>query len=639
MESSNLHLKEHCYPQLSWPPTTLLQRLHTAWRSCHMSNDQMGNIGVFDPPRILETGDYVEPPTPTKHSLSSTTPSAVPRPLIVHSQPDETSSPTKAYASTNPTIDQNFGLSQYAAPTIHSGAEDPSSIIGTPPKSSSFTTNPQHRTASPVSTMKAAPPDSADGSSMSNEVSSQFMHESSRSQSEDIRPSIPAPAPSPPQFAIPVSNGESLSGAVINPSSVIVANPSEGAAVQIGGPATQVLGHTISVDPAASNIVIDGQQHSLPLQKAPPTNSDINQPVAAPGSHPDVHALGSNLQNSRGAQETVGLPHQDSGNEVQVASTTTDHASTTAPAPSTVIPINGQVVSYSRSLETTETSADKPLVYQSKSDSDAVPVLSLSQEPLTAAAVALTATGQTTVILPDTAGIALAGTTLLADAPAVPILGTISGPFHSASLVVGASTIESLSQSPSYFLSPQSSMASVTLAGQVFTYVVPVVPSTTIASDDLVVGTSSVPSTGTGANGATFTGPSAITYSSARVTTHSSEATGLGTSVVPYTSIAPDGITVAGSSTLLYSSISSSESVITESFPILNVSSASPSTMQDGSSLTTGGLNPSGPTNGASGTQSSTSTSASKAAGQSCKSRLGLYCLCAAWVGFLVVWI
>ncbi len=51
-----LFWQEHCYPQLSFPPTTRLQELNTAWKMCDMGNVDTSILGVFDPPRALKPG-------------------------------------------------------------------------------------------------------------------------------------------------------------------------------------------------------------------------------------------------------------------------------------------------------------------------------------------------------------------------------------------------------------------------------------------------------------------------------------------------------------------------------------------------------------------------------------------------------
>ena len=120
-------------------------------------------------------------------------------------------------------------------------------------------TGPAHGSEKDPSTQPVNPP--ANGGSKSDELSQ-------GPASSPTKPTLVAP----PAFAIPLLSGETLSGAVIDPSSIILAGSSAGATVKAGAPAAQVLSHTISVDPEASGIVVDGQAFALTSLSSSATN-------------------------------------------------------------------------------------------------------------------------------------------------------------------------------------------------------------------------------------------------------------------------------------------------------------------------------------------------------------------------------
>ena len=480
----------------------------------------------------------------------------------------------------------------------------------------------------------------------------------------------PASAVSPPpQFAVPVGNGEILSGAVINPSSVIIAGPSGGATVQAGVAPTQVPGgHIVSVDPAASNIVIDGQEHALPTQDSPPNpeiNYGNNYPAAVtPGSNPNTPPGGS-AQNQPVAQPNSPALQQNKAGPIPpaaasampIATTIEDHVIAANPSAPGVVIVDGQSIPQGASpvmisntpiayhpngdlvLGTSTvpnvfptqiappapfitnvanhaiavspsspnavqidgqtvsqgaepvTLSGTPVAYHSNGDivigsstlpnilpslvsphsppfttsignhlianipsspnailvdgktisPGAQPViisgtpvayqgngnlilgtttisnimpLNTYPPPSPSAPAVLTVNGQVATVLPNNAGINIASTTILPNAPAVSISGTVSASFGSAGLVVGTSTVQIPSQNPSLALQPQNTVASLTLAGQVFTYAVSTSTPTPIRSNGLVMETSAVMFTSTGANGATFIGSSSSVYTS-----------------------------------------------------------------------------------------------------------------------------
>ena len=77
-----LDLQDHCYPQLPFPPVTLLQGLNTAWSICDLGNVDTSIIGVFDQPRALAPESALAPPVLTEApGIPASTPAA-PAPQI-----------------------------------------------------------------------------------------------------------------------------------------------------------------------------------------------------------------------------------------------------------------------------------------------------------------------------------------------------------------------------------------------------------------------------------------------------------------------------------------------------------------------------------------------------------------------------
>ena len=165
---------------------------------------------INDPPRVLLPATTLGPgPGPTEDPRSST--DASPVPLVPPPVPSKTDPPSGSPSTTNAGNE-----APETSPT------DPSSVGGPPPA------NP--------------PPQSSAANGFE-------------------EPSIST-------FPIPVSGELGWSGTVINSNSVVVA----GATVVAGAPASQVSGHQVSVDPVASNIVVDG--HVYPLPAPNPSSSD-----------------------------------------------------------------------------------------------------------------------------------------------------------------------------------------------------------------------------------------------------------------------------------------------------------------------------------------------------------------------------
>ena len=782
--NSALSVQEHCYPQLSFPATTRLQGLNSAWAQCDMGNVDTSIIGVFDPPRALRPGTAMVAPAPTKAAGVPNVPVAAPASQALPAQPERTSSddpsagsgtpgevisdpvsqnppvnqaqenpagvaalPTATTRSANPqegagtkpqpptavgsspenkipsdpnnespaemsAIHQALAPAPATSPDNHVDSPSKPSLSGgnpnpnrpasqpgvnVPPQNQPTTHGPapnqpelnQPSTDQPATGQSAniefAPnqPDSGQSSasqssaepsvddnpgSISQESGSniaspanagaspmdEVLPESGNSknpatgspdanldttnsvhrpsESHDVEGSDPASpaqgqdpnlfsntpvnnesfqpgvaavnqgaqqespvAASPPTFAIPAQSGQTLSGAIINPSSVIIAGPSGGATIQAGALPTQVSGNEISVDSAASKIIVNGQEHSLPTQN-PAAFYDSNHgannaAVVTPGSSSNGPVQGSPQDEPAAVQETgesrivpaAPLPAVIANHEIAampsvpnaivvdgqrlsqgetpttisgtpiafhangdlvIGSSTipnilssivppsppplttkiADHTVATIPEASNAILVDGQTISHGAQPVTI---SGTPVAYQSNGNlilgSSTIPNIlrSVTSPPsLPSAPAILTVNGHAATILLNNAGVAFAGTTILPNAPAVAILGSISASLGSAGLIVGTSTIPLPAQFPSQISPYQSSMTSIILAGHVFTYPVAVLPtkaavlSIPTASDSVITATSVVVFTSSGANGATVLGTSSVPYMS-----------------------------------------------------------------------------------------------------------------------------
>ena len=472
-----LDLQDHCYPQLPFPPVTLLQGLNTAWSICDLGNVDTSIIGVFDPPRALAPESALAPPVLTEApGIPASTPAA-PAPQISSPIPAKTAAPSTPLLVSGPdSAPQNEspsdpGASEHpgngnkqvgmdpanSAPAAaqssktfvsppgqasdpENGAQahpanlatDPAKGTGNVPASKpgnegfnadgifqasnspqpGLVTGPAHGSEKDPSTQPANPP--ANGGSKSDELAQ-------GPASSPTKPTLVAP----PTFAIPLSNGETLSGAVIDPSSIVLAGSSAGATVKAGAPAAQVLSHTISVDPEASSIVVDGQAFALPSLSSSATNND---PATTAPPPPFVSTI--------------------NGHVIQVIQS----------APNAIL-VDEQSIAQGVSTRISNT----PVAFHSNGDlvigTSTIPniVNSYSPTPPPSPTV-FAAAGQSATVL--TNGIAIAGTTLTANAPAFTISGTRIS-YGTEGLVVGSSTVVLPTYPP---------MATITLGSQVFTY-------------------------------------------------------------------------------------------------------------------------------------------------------------------------
>ncbi|KAK3170204.1 hypothetical protein OEA41_009590 [Lepraria neglecta] len=464
-----LDLQDHCYPQFPFPPVTLLQGLNTAWSICDLGNVDTSIIGVFDPPRALAPESALAPPVLTKApGIPASTPAA-PAPQISSPIPAKTAAPSTPLSVSGPDSaspnesPSDPGASEHPgngnkqcssgstelekflsppgqAPDPENGAQahpanlatDPAKGTGNFPASKpenegfnadgiveasnspqpGLLTGPAHGSEKDPSTQPANPP--ANGGSKSDQLAQ-------GPASSPTKPTLVAP----PTFAIPLSNGEILSGAVIDPSSIVLAGSSAGATVKAGAPAAQVLSHTMSVDPEASSIVVDGQAFALPSLSSSATNNDPATTTPPP----------------------------------PFASTINGHVIQAIQSAHYAILVDEQSIAQGVSTRISNT----PVAFHSNGDlvigTSTIPniVNSFSPTPPPSLTV-FAAAGQSATVL--TNGIAIAGTTLTPNAPAFTMSGTRIS-YGTEGLVVGSSTVVLPTYPP---------MATITLGSQVFTY-------------------------------------------------------------------------------------------------------------------------------------------------------------------------
>jgi len=658
-----LFWQEHCYPQLSFPPTTRLQGLNTAWKSCDMGNVDTSILGVFDPPRALKPGTAMKAPAPTETAGPPVPSMAQPASQAVPSQPEKTASPSTAHIGNDPSGNVNVNShppvwagsnnpggnvdsSSEAPPTQTSKAQDPQQVGGSnptvpapinPPNADSLTANlpvahapatkdqpttnnqpaaanrpgayqsavdpnnesaaqmsalhqalgpapaaspqshsqpdgtpqqgsgspaklpasanspatdggaqpaipisPQDQAANPPSSglaSKESPtnggslhggtqpasagsqpanevPQSANGASQpvnvdtqpasgdpltasgnsrngasqpisgvsppivpaqnqglsppSNEVASSGSSLAGQdAQNHGPRPVTPVPAASPPpQFVIPVANGETLSGAVINPNSVIIAGSSGGATVQAGAPATQVLGHAISIDPAGSAI-IDGQVHTLTMQ-IPTPMSNNNQAAVPQGSSPDISVSAGSPQNQPMAGSNLQVSPQIAGAQDFAATTVANHNVAAIPSSPGVIIVDGQTIAHGAapvliSNAPVAYNSDGNLVIGTQTFTNVVP----SMAPLQSPPIATTIANHVIAAVYPSPGALLVDGQIISQGSNPAIISNTPVVYHSnGDLVLGTQTISNIF--PSIASVPSAASSAVfTVAGQV----------------------------------------------------------------------------------------------------------------------------------------------------------------------------
>ena len=286
-------------------------------------------------------------------------------------------------------------------------------------------------------------------------------------------------------FAIPVPGEVGWSGTVINSNSVVVA----GATVVAGAPASQVSGHQVSVDPVASNIVVDGQAYPLPapnpslsdpgptdpvedpLSSNPGQNDPVNDPVSSNtviDGHiiqttpwPDIIIVdGQSIVRGANPIMASGTPValRSNGDLILGTSTLPGFIPSASAAPGKVITNAGQfltIISNGAAIDGQTLSIGQGITVSGTPISLGLDGLVIASStinlPAITAAQLLTAAGQT-ITIGANGGVIIAGTTLVPNAPAVNIAGTrISlGP---NGLIVGTSTISLPTVTPSAVIS------------------------------------------------------------------------------------------------------------------------------------------------------------------------------------------
>jgi len=687
--ADQLNLRNHCYPQLPFPSTALLQGLNPAWSVCDLGNVDTSIVGVFDPPRAMAPGVGLAPPVPTQVPGRPAVIAAAPASQVAPPLPSKTAVPgipapvsdptnnppaggssdpgnSKDPAKANPQADpgpasngpaapngaqpapsqpapvvgpanglvnapanqpanepphkgsgpgapastpesnpvdpnaesaaqisalhqalgpaqraQNSGASQPpvmapandpannqekqptsgpanggskaggpvqksgpspSSPVADQGSGSKNAPVNAPAKGlANDSNNGGSSSGGPTQNPGSSQPDSVNNPANSpvnapatgaaknpaNKPSSEGSGPGENAPNSGSNPTNPTPAAKPlPQFAIPAANGEILSGAIINPNSIIVAGQSDGATVAAGAPAVQILGHTISVDPAASSIVIDGQSHALPVpnphvnknpaaatpppftttihghnvQAVPSSPSAIlvdgqyislggattisNTPVVF-HSNGDL-AIGSSTINNI-ANNILPIPPPTSAPPLFIT-TNNGHSVQAVPSSSSAILVDGQHISLGGATIISNTPvalhSNGDLILGTSTVNNIINNILPSSPPLRPPVV-FTAAGRPATLLPN--GVAVAGTTLTRNAPAITVSGTCIS-HGTDGLVIGTSTVALPSQAPE-------TVATITLAGQVFTYSASPVA---IAGSNVVGGSSSIPTTNNG---------------------------------------------------------------------------------------------------------------------------------------------
>ena len=287
---------------------------------------------------------------------------------------------------------------------------------------------------------------------------------------------------------IPVPGGQSLSGIVINLSSIVIAKSTIGA----GASAVPIHGHQISWNSAASNVVVDGQAHPLFLPESSSSLPANNDPAAT-----------------------------------LFATTVDGHKIQATPSPSVML-IDGQSIMRGKG----------PILVSSTwvamhSDGDLVIGTSTLQNFLTSlpnSAQILAAAGQATTVLSN--GVVVAGSVMTTNAKAVTVAGTLSS-LGTNSLVEGASMMP---------ISTPALAASITAAGQAVTVLANgdvIISVTTLTPDDPVITIAGTP---------TSLGPQGLVVGASTIALSSSQPTSsikIGGQVFPM-SLATNGTVVAG---------------------------------------------------------------------------------------------
>lgn len=427
IEAEEVLEQSHCYPSIYYP-TTKLQEAIPAWTTCIAPKFEP----VFDPPRTLVVAAAMVP-TPTSDIRQSQA-----------AAPASTVDPPAAFKTPPP-----------IQPTIATGSgndppgKDPPA--NDPPANNPPANNPP--AAKPSASIPAENDPSANEHSGNGWPPDDPPNDSPSAQEHSDDPS----EYSRPSFAVPIPDGHTLSGFIINPSSVVVA----GSTIAAGASAVQVQGHQVSMDPVASNVVVDGQAHALPTAASLPPSPLYDDSILTPFS---TTANGHNIE----AVPTSGIVLVDG------QSITRGAGSITVANTPVALHANGDLV-----LGTSTIQGVLP---------------SLTNLPMV-----FTAAGEAATVLSN--GIAIAGTILAPNAPAITVAG-MSFSVGTNGLVVGTSTIPIPTPAPLAVYTAAGQAMSILANGDIImsgTTLVPNAPGITIAgtpislgTNGLVVGTSTV---------------------------------------------------------------------------------------------------------------------------------------------------
>ena len=245
--------QQHCYPVLALPGG--FQPPDLAWSTRGSAQQGGFQPGVFDPPHELLAANGLAPDPSAADS--ATLASSIRPPL-----PPKTGPPSLPTSATG---------TRKGLPIANPLQLVPS---GDPPIADSASGQGQN----------SDPTDSSDPS-----IADSSSGQEQNSDPIDPGPSLAGPgsgqeqnsdptAPSDPSFAVPVLGGQSLSGTVINPSSVVIA----GSTIEAGASAVQIQGHQVSIGTAASSIVVDGTS-TIPLPAdAPVSMNTVAGPTPSP---------------------------------------------------------------------------------------------------------------------------------------------------------------------------------------------------------------------------------------------------------------------------------------------------------------------------------------------------------------------
>lgn len=418
VNSKALFEQLHCYPSLYYPTTKLLEA-DPAWTTCIPPRLQP----MFDPPRTLVPAAAMAPiPTSASHQPVAAVPASIVDPPRASKTPPP-SKPESVPGSGNdpsgkdpPSQDPpKNGLHSGDPPLLSASAsnhpvDDPPA--SDPPANKPLESGPSTRDPAASNPSANNPPIGKPPANVPMRNDPANGPSGNGSPIQDPQNSVkPAQNPSKdrsqypsPSFAIPIPEGPTLPGIVINPSSVVVA----GSTIRSGASAVQSKDHQVSLDPGAPNVIVDGQAH------ASSTTSPL--PVAWGNSVPALTDLFT-------------TPY---GHNIQAA-----------PNPG-VISVDGQSITGGANSVTIASIPSAP--HSNEDLALGISTIRGSLPPSTTSPQVFTAAGQAATVLPN--GVAVAGTTIIPNAPAVVVAGT-SYSLGTNGLIVGTSTMTYPTPAPS----------------------------------------------------------------------------------------------------------------------------------------------------------------------------------------------